>query len=333
MRGSYFSDSSLKDRERKQLQADYMQRIAPFQEISNKTLERMLDIQNQELSFQRANVAFEEEKMRLQEARDASKMYPVISKQLEDAMEGKRPDEQRLLVSDVLMSNPTFFETKSGNALLTAVNAKISALDKAESDSRAKTNQVWNMAAQLGMPDIAEQVSTGGLTVDSALSEISKRKRDADTLEEQQKTRAANYADALKFQMKYVDDDKRMYRNVKTEGNTTLNLGDSEAAGGSGSIIELPKGTKFAETYRNNLIDGVSRYTNIPVEELTKEYGAGDRDIELYNLFGKRIRDNETEIFRAVSQLERVNIAPTTIDLSKDDKLATGFGLDKAPPE
>lgn len=333
MRGSYFSDSSLKDRERKQLQADYMQRIAPFQEISNKTLERMLDIQNQELSFQRANVAFEEEKMRLQEARDASKMYPVISKQLEDAMEGKRPDEQRLLVSDVLMSNPTFFETKSGNALLTAVNAKISALDKAEADSRAKTNQVWNMAAQLGMSDIAEQVSAGGLTIDDALSEISKRKEEAATLEAQQKMQVAYDAETFKFQVGVLNDDKRLYRSVKLEGNTAPNFGDSEAAGGSGSIIVLPEGTKFAETYRNNLIDGVSRYTNLSVDELTKDYGAGDRDIELYNLFGKRIRDNETQLFRNISGLERGNIAPTTIDLSEDDELATSWGLDKAPPE
>lgn len=321
MRGSYFTNPNLSDAERKQLQAGYMEKVAPYQEITNKTLGRILDAQNQELSFRRANIAFEDEKLKLQEARDAATKYPEIAAQLEEAMAGKKPEDQRLLVSDIMLKNSQFFGTANGSALGSAVNAKIAAGAAAEAEGRAKTNQVWNMAAQLGMPDIAEQVSSGGLDPDTALSQIAKRKKDEDTLEKQQKINTELDKDILKFQAGYIADDKQLYRNVKLVGGKDVPYGDSKAAGGSGSAQILPEGTKFTDTYRSNLIDGVSRYTNKTVEELEKEYGSGERDKELYDLFGKRIRDNETQLFRNMGRLGYgTSPAATKIDLTEDDK-------------
>jgi|694.fasta_scaffold146555_2 hypothetical protein len=332
MRGTYFSNENLNDRERKQLQTDYLQKIAPYQDITNKTLDRMFDVQNQEISFRRANLAFEDEKLKLQEARDAATKYPEITKQLEDAMLGKKSVDQRLLVADIEMKNPSFFATPNGNALLSAVKSKISASATTEAVEQAKSNQLWNMAAQLGMPDIAEQVASGGINPDAALSEITKRKKEEDMLEKQQKINTQLNEDILKFQAGYIADDKKLYRNVKLVGGKEVNYSDSEAAGGSGSAQVLPENTKFTETYRANLIDGVSRYTDKTVEELNKEYGDGTRDKELYDLFGKRVRDNETQLFRSIGRLG-YGAAPaaTKIDLTEDDRIKGSLNI--KPPQ
>jgi hypothetical protein len=333
MRGSYFTNPNLSDAERKQLQAGYMEKIAPYQEVTNKTLGRILDAQNQELSFRRANIAFEEEKLKLQEARDAATKYPEIAKQLEEAMAGKKPEDQRLLVADVMMKNSQFFGTANGSALGSAVNAKIAASTAAEAEGRAKKNQVWSMATQLGMPDIADEVSNETLSADAANYKISKRKKDEDTLEQQQKIKTEIDKDLLKLQAGYVADDKQLYRNVKLVGGKDVPYDSSKAAGGSGSAQILPEGTKFTDTYRSNLIDGVSRYTGKTFEELNKEYGDGTRDKELYDLFGKRIRDNETQIFRTMGRLGYgTSPAPTQIDLTVDDEQKKAL-LIGSPPE
>jgi len=324
MRGSYFSDSSLKDRERKQLQADYMQRIAPFQEISNKTLERMLDVQNQELSFQRANLAFEDEKLKLREARDAATLYPAISKQLEDAMEGKDPNDQRLLVSDIMMSNPTFFETKNGSALLSAVNSKISAGATANAVEQAKINQVWNMAAQLGMPDVADQVTSGSLTANAGLSEISKRKKDADTLQAQQEAANAKLELAYKLRTDYIDRSESLFNTIKYGDGSSDSFENTLLGSNENASPTATKPKSFAAPYRNALINRVINLSNLDpaqVEEVKKL-----PDNELHNLLGVRIDDSRTQLYREITG-DRSKPIPTKTDLTIDDYLKTSWNI------
>jgi hypothetical protein len=316
MRGSYFSNSNLNDRERKQLQAGYMEKVAPYQEATNKTLERMLDVQNQELSFQRANLAFEDEKLKLQEARDAARLYPAISKQLEDAMEGKDPNDQRLLVSDIMMSNPTFFETKNGSALLAAVNSKISAGATANAVGQAKVNQVWNMAAQLGMPDIADQVSSGSLTADAALSEISKRKKDADTLQAQQEIANAQSEQAYKIRTDYIDRSESLFNTIKYGDGSSDSFENTLLGGNENASPTATKPKSFAEPYRNALINRVINLSNLDpaqVEDVKKL-----PDNELHNLLGMRIDDNRTQLYRDITG-DRSKPIPTKTDLTIDD--------------
>ena len=324
MRGSYFSDSNLNDRERKQLQAGYMQQIAPYQEASNKVLERMLDVQNQEISFQRANLAFEDEKLKLQEARDAARLYPAISKQLEDAMEGKDPNDQRLLVSDIMMSNPTFFETKNGSALLTAVNSKISAGATANAVGQAKVNQVWNMAAQMGMSDIADQVSAGVLTADAALGEISKRKKDADTLQAQQEIDSARSEQAYKIRTDYIDRSESLFNTIKYADGSSDSFENTVLGGNEGGSTPTAKPKAFAQTYKNALINRVINLSNLDPAQAEDLKNLPDN--ELHNLLGTRIDDNRTQLYRDITG-DRSKPIPTKIDLKEDDYLKTSWNI------
>jgi hypothetical protein len=316
MRGSYFSNSNLNDRERKQLQAGYMEKVAPYQEVTNKTLERMLDVQNQELSFQRANIAFEDEKLKLQEARDAAKLYPAISKQLEDAMEGKDPNDQRLLVSDIMMSNPTFFETKNGSALLSAVNSKISAGATANAVEQAKVNQVWNMAAQRGMSDIADQVSAGGLTANAGLSEISKRINEAEALQAQQEAANAKSELAYKIRTDYIDRSESLFNTIKYGDGSSDSFENTLLGDNKNGSPTATKPKSFAAPYRNALINRVINLSNLDpaqVEEVKKL-----PDNELHNLLGVRIDDNRTQLYRDVTG-DLSKPIPTKTDLTIDD--------------
>ena len=324
MRGSYFSNSNLNDRERKQLQAGYMEKVAPYQEVTNKTLERMLDVQNQELSFQRANLAFEDEKLKLQEARDAARMYPAISKQLEDAMEGKDPNDQRLLVSDIMMSNPTFFETKNGSALLSAVNSKISAGATANAVGQAKVNQVWNMAAQLGMSDIADQVSAGVLTADAALGEISKRKKDADTLQAQQEIDSAKSEQAYKIRTDYIDRSESLFNTIKYADGSSDSIENIMSGSNKGGSTPITKPKAFAQTYKNALINRVINLSNLDPAQAEDLKNLPDN--ELHNLLGTRIDDNRTQLYRDITG-DRSKPIPTKIDLKEDDYLKTSWNI------
>ena len=327
MRGSYFSDSNLNDRERKQLQAGYMQQIAPYQEASNKVLERMLDVQNQEISFQRANLAFEDEKLKLQEARDAARLYPAISKQLEDAMEGKDPNDQRLLVSDIMMSNPTFFETKNGSALLTAVNSKISAGATAKAVEQAKVNQVWNMAAQLGMSDIADQVSAGSLTAEAGLSELSKRREEAAALQAQQEIDSARAAQAYKLRTDYIERSERLFNTIKYADGSSDSYENTVVNGNKNNSGTAAKPKAFAQPYRNAIINKVIDLSNLEpaqVEDVKKL-----SDDELHNLLGTRIDDNWTQLYRDVYKDtgNQSSPIPTKKDLTKDDYLKNSWNI------
>lgn len=327
MRGSYFSNSNLNDRERKQLQAGYMEKVAPYQEVTNKTLERMLDVQNQELSFQRANLAFEDEKLKLQEARDAARLYPAISKQLEDAMEGKDPNDQRLLVSDIMMSNPTFFETKNGSALLTAVNSKISAGATAKAVGQAKVNQVWNMAAQLGMSDIADQVSAGSLTAEAGLSELSKRREEAAALQAQQEIASAQAAQAHKLRTDYIERSERLFNTIKYADGSSDSFENTELGGNKNNSGTAAKPKAFAQPYRNAIINKVIDLSNLEpaqVEDVKKL-----SDDELHNLLGTRIDDNWTQLYRDVYKDtgNQSSPIPTKKDLTKDDYLKNSWNI------
>jgi hypothetical protein len=324
MRGSYFSNSNLNDRERKQLQAGYMEKVAPYQEVTNKTLERMLDVQNQEISFQRANLAFEDEKLKLQEARDAARLYPAISKQLEDAMEGKDPNDQRLLVSDIMMSNPTFFETKNGSALLTAVNSKISAGATAKAVGQAKVNQVWNMAAQLGMSDIADQVSAGVLTADAALGEISKRKKDADTLQAQQEIDSAKSEQAYKIRTDYIDRSESLFNTIKYADGSSDSFDPTKVDINKSGSMPTAKPKAFAQPYKNAIINRVINLSNLDPDQAEDLKNLPDN--ELHNLLGTRIDDNRTQLYRDITG-DRSKPIPTKIDLKEDDYLKTSWNI------
>jgi hypothetical protein len=65
---------------------------------------------------------------------------------------------------------------------------------------------------------------------------------------------------------------------------------------------------------------------------LNKEYGDGTRDKELYDLFGKRVRDNETQLFRSIGRLG-YGAAPaaTKIDLTEDDRIKGSLNI--KPPQ
>jgi len=335
MRGSFFSDSNLNDRERRQLQTDYMQKIAPYQEITNKTLERMIDVQNQDLAFKRANTAFEEEKLKLQEARDAAAMYPKISTQLEAAMSGKDPNDQRILVADVMMQHPTFFETKSGSALISAVNSKISAGATAKAAENAKTSQLWSMAAQMGMPDLAEKVNTGTLSNDDTLKQMIARKNELEKLEKQREESDKITKAEREAQEKNIARYDSMYRNVKVVGKQDTFDGKNKTAveGGESSLEVLPSETKFTDFYREDVIGAIADLSGLTVKQI-KEKAEKDKlsDVALRNILGERIKDNYTQLYRNIGGTKGKPI-PTDINVTENDYLNTSWGIPSTLPE
>jgi hypothetical protein len=231
-------------------------------------------------------------------------------------MEGKDPNDQRLLVSDIMMSNPTFFETKNGSALLSAVNSKISAGATANAVGQAKVNQVWTMAAQLGMPDVADQVSSGSLTADAALSEISKRKKDADTLQAQQEAANAQFEQAYKIRTDYIDRSESLFNTIKYGDGSSDSFENTLLGGNENASPTATKPKSFAAPYRNALINRVINLSNLDptqVEEVKKL-----PDNELHNLLGVRIDDNRTQLYRDITG-DRSKPIPTKTDLTIDD--------------
>ena len=327
MRGSYFSNANLNDRERRQLQSDYTQKIAPYQDITNKALDRMFDIQNQEISFRRANAAFEEEKLKLREAREASIKYPEISKQFEDAMLGKKSTDQRLLVADIEMQNPSFFATPNGNALLSAVKSKIAATATAEAVDQAKANQLWNMAAQLGMPDIAEKVSSGTLTSDDALNQIATRKKELDTLEKQREVNAKIADQAYKIQTDYIDRSESLYNTVRYADGSVQSYSGTPAEGGEGSYQSSTGPKQFAPTYKKAVIDRIVNLSRLSPDEIDKLNKLDD--LQLHSLLGDRIQQNREELYRDVVNA-RADLTPTRKNERQDDKMKIALDI-KAP--
>jgi hypothetical protein len=330
MRGSYFSDANLNDRERKQLQSGYMQKVAPYQEIANKSLERMLDLQSQEISFQRANTTFEQEKLKLQQDRDAAEKYPDIAAQLGAAMEGKDPNDQRILVADIAMKNPSFFQSQNGSALLTAVNSRISAGATAAAQGQAKTNQVWNMAAQMGAPDIASGLTDGSLSSDTALAELTKRKEAKEILEYEKQGALEQSEQIREMQIDYIKDADKLYGNVKIVGSdgTIGNYDNSKANGGSGSIQALPKDTVFVETYRNQVINKLAALSGSTAEEVRERIRKEElSDADVHDLLGVRIEDNKTQLYRDVTR-KRNRPIPRTTSIERAAPIEKGFAVE-----
>jgi len=322
MRGSYFTNPNLSDAERKQLQAGYMEKIAPYQEITNKTLGRILDAQNQELSFRRANIAFEDEKLKLQQERDFAQKYPDMANQLGAAMEGKDPNDQRIILSDLAVKNPAFFASKNGSALLSAYDAKIAAGVAAGAEDRAKKNQVWSMATQLGMPDIADEVSAGALSADAANYKISARKKELDALENQQKLSKEQSELAYKVRTDYIDKSESLFSNIKYADGSSDSFDPTKVDINKIGSAPTTKPKSFSEPYRNAIINRVINLSNLEpaqAEELKKL-----PDNELHNLLGVRIDDNRTQLYRDITG-DRSKPVPTTRDLTKDDYLKTSW--------
>ena len=325
MRGSYFTNPNLSDAERKQLQTGYMEKVAPYQEITNKTLGRILDAQNQELSFRRANTAFEEEKLKLQQERDFAQKYPDMAKQLGDALEGKDPNDQRIVVADLAVKNPAFFASKNGSALLSAVDAKISATVASQADNRAKVNQVWSMSAQLGLPEIGEKVAAGEITPDEGAKQIAARRREIEALENQQKLSKEQAELAYKIRTDYIDRSESLFNTIKYADGSSDSFDPTKVDINKGGSTPTAKPKSFAEPYKNALINRIVNLSNLDpaqAEDLKRL-----PDNELHNLLGTRIDDNRTQLYREITG-DWSKPVPTKTDLTKSDYLRQNFSAE-----
>ena len=325
MRGSYFTNPNLSDAERKQLQAGYMEKVAPYQEITNKTLGRILDAQNQELSFRRANIAFEEEKLKLQQERDFAQKYPDMAKQLGDALEGKDPNDQRIVVADLAVKNPAFFASKNGSALLSAVDAKISATVASQADNRAKANQVWSMAAQLGAPEIGKKVTAGEITPDEGAKQLAAYRQEIEALENKQKLSKEMADRAYKARAEYVDKTESLFNTIKYADGSSDSFDPNQIDINKGGAVPTAKPKPFAQPYRNALISRV-----ITLSDLDPEQEAAVRklpDNELHNLLGRRVEDNKKQLYRDIynDTGNQSELIPTRRDLTKSDYLRQNF--------
>jgi len=178
MRGSYFSNSGLNDRERKQLQAGYMEKVAPYQEATNKTLERMLDIQNQELSFQRQKIelekAKEESRFLLDTNAKLGNLTASLGTILKDGSKdsfGKAEDITNLQLANAaeIARNPTYRMVFDAAATRLGIDDKRRILEDKKEEDRL---QLMNSAATIGDSKLVTEMAGGmkGPQVDARIA-------------------------------------------------------------------------------------------------------------------------------------------------------------------
>jgi hypothetical protein len=174
MRGSYFTDPSISSAERRQLTSRYASTIAPLQEASNKTLERALDIQNQEISFQRQKLDLEKSKEEAKFLLEANSRLGSLTASLGSILNDKSKDTFGKAKDIVNLQIP--------NASLIARDPTTralfdSALKRIDVDSTKETLQERKKADRLQLMTTAAQLGDTGLISKLAGSDMDDEER------------------------------------------------------------------------------------------------------------------------------------------------------------
>jgi hypothetical protein len=213
MRGSYFSGTSLSDAERKQLQAGYMEKVAPYQDVTNKTLERMLALQDQEINFQRQKIELEKSKEESRFLLDTNAKLGGLTASLGNILKdgskdsfGKAEDITNLQLANAaeIARNPTYRMVFDAAATRLGIDDKRKILEDKKEEDRL---QLMNSAATIGDSKLVKEMAGGlkGPQVDARVA-LAKGVKARDDRELESKTAL----EATKLLQKQSDDARQL---------------------------------------------------------------------------------------------------------------------------
>ena len=283
------------------------------------------------LDYNRMINDFESNKLELERERNFSLIAPDINKRIDDVFKTKPSGlEQAQEITKIRSENPSFFESKSGNAIYGAASARAAANASVDNERRrqdeAGRGEVVRLLTQYD-PEAANKVASGDLTIAqgrSIFGEISKR-------ESERGARERTSGAALDFRMDTFKKRRERYDSPQLQG-ASQDLATLLSTGGADVKIEDIQSTDpsvntkkmFKPTTREKYLRDLANLTGVAVEDARKQYG--EDDLELYRTLGKQLDDEETVLYRSVSG-ERFG-SPTSEpskDLGTKDKIGKGF--------